>query len=59
MNEELQTINRELQAKVNDLALAHSDMKNLLDSTEIAILFLDQELNVRRYASGIGQSSSI
>jgi len=49
MNEELQTINTELQNKLDDLALAQSDMQNLLNSTEIAILFLDQLLNVRRY----------
>ena len=49
MNEELQTINTELQNKLDDLALAQSDMQNLLNSTEIAILFLDQQLNVRRY----------
>jgi two-component system CheB/CheR fusion protein len=49
MNEELQTINAELQAKLDDLALAQSDMQNVLNSIEIAILFLDQNLNVRRY----------
>jgi two-component system CheB/CheR fusion protein len=49
MNEELQTINNELQTKLDDLALAQSDMDNLLNSTEIAILFLDQGLNVRRF----------
>jgi two-component system CheB/CheR fusion protein len=49
MNEELQTINAEMHAKLDDLALAQSDMKNLLNSIEIAIVFLDQNLNVRRY----------
>lgn len=49
MNEELQTINNELQSKLDDLALAQSDMQNVLNSIEIAILFLDQNLNVRRY----------
>ena len=49
MNEELQTINAEMQTKLDDLALAQSDMNNLLNSIEIAILFLDQSLNVRRY----------
>jgi two-component system CheB/CheR fusion protein len=49
MNEELQTLNHELQAKVDDLSRASNDMKNLLDSTEIAILFLDEGLNVRRF----------
>lgn len=49
MNEELQTINSELQTKLDDLALAQSDMQNILNSIEIAILFLDHNLNVRRY----------
>ena len=49
MNEELQTVNVEMQSKLDDLALAQSDMKNLLNSTDIATLFLDQDLNVRRY----------
>jgi PAS domain-containing protein len=49
MNEELQTINTELQTKLDDLALAQSDMRNLLNSTDIAMLFLDKDLNVRRY----------
>jgi PAS domain-containing protein len=49
MNEELQTINAEMQTKLDDLALAQSDMKNLLNSTDIAMLFLDKDLNVRRY----------
>jgi len=49
MNEELQTLNTELQAKVDELSRASNDMKNLLDSTDIATLFLDKDLNVRRF----------
>jgi two-component system, chemotaxis family, CheB/CheR fusion protein len=49
MNEELQTVNIELQSKVNDFVRSNDDMKNLLNSTEIATLFLDREFNIRRF----------
>jgi len=49
LNEELQTVNAELQTKADEHALASNDMKNLLDSTDIATLFLDKDLNVRRF----------
>jgi len=49
LNEELQTVNSELQTKVDELSRASNDMKNLLDSTDIATLFLDKDLHVRRF----------
>lgn len=51
MNEELQTVNSEQQTKCEELSRVHSDMKNLLNNTEIAIVFLDNELNVRRFTT--------
>jgi two-component system CheB/CheR fusion protein len=48
-NEELHTVNAELRANVNNLSQAGDDMKNLLDSTDIATLFLDAGLKVRRF----------
>lgn len=56
MNEELQTVNHELSAKVDELSKASDDMNNLLNSTDIATLFLDNDLRVRRFTT---QTTSI
>jgi two-component system, chemotaxis family, CheB/CheR fusion protein len=49
INEELTTINGELNAKNEALTEANSDIKNLLDSTEIATLFLYNDLRIKNF----------
>ncbi len=49
LNEELETINAELHHKLDELATANSDLRNLFASTEIATIFLDGELRVARF----------
>jgi two-component system, chemotaxis family, CheB/CheR fusion protein len=49
MNEELQTVNAELRAKLDDVAEAHADLQNLLDSTQIATIFLNPDLTIKRF----------
>ena len=49
LNEELNTVNTELQAKVDELSQTANDMQNLLNSTQVATIFLDAELRVNRY----------
>ncbi|MBM2837978.1 MAG: putative sensor protein [Deltaproteobacteria bacterium] len=50
MNEELLTVNSELQAKIEQLAGLQNDMKNLLDNTNIGTIFVDENLAIRRFS---------
>ncbi len=47
LNEELNTVNNQLQAKVGELEARTDDLNNLLNSTDIATLFLDRSLCIR------------
>ncbi|TGE36442.1 chemotaxis protein CheB [Desulfosporosinus fructosivorans] len=59
LNEELKTVNFELQANLDELSLANNDMKNLLDSTKIATLFLDNSLCVKRFTNQMSVVSKL
>jgi PAS domain S-box-containing protein len=49
MNEELNTVNSEQEARMEALGRANDDMKNLLNSIRVATIFLDEDLKVKRY----------
>lgn len=49
INEELQTVNAELKTRVDELSRANSDIANLLESTQIATIFLDRQLAIKSF----------
>jgi two-component system, chemotaxis family, CheB/CheR fusion protein len=53
INEELQTINGELSSKNELLTRLNSDVQNLLESTQIATVFLDQQLRIKHFTPAL------
>ena len=49
VNEELETVNSELTTKIESLDRANSDLKNLLESTQIATIFLDRNNHIKNF----------
>jgi len=53
LNEEAGTVNSELQRRIEELSRSNDDIKNFLDSTKIAIIFLDIDLCVRLFTPSV------
>jgi two-component system CheB/CheR fusion protein len=53
VNEELTTVNGELAHRVQDLTRATSDLKNFLESTQIATVFLDDDMRVMNFTPAV------
>lgn len=49
INEELTTVNNQLNLKIEEVTEANSDLANFLNSSEVATLFLNKELRIRRF----------
>jgi two-component system CheB/CheR fusion protein len=49
VNEELHTLNSELKQKIEEVTASNTDIDNLFTSTNIATLFLDQDLKIRKH----------
>lgn len=59
MNEELLSLNAELESKNEQLATTNGDMRNLLDSTQIPTLFLDNDLRLKRFTAQSGRVANL
>ncbi|MFC6224529.1 CheR family methyltransferase [Hymenobacter artigasi] len=59
LNEELMTLNMQYLNKTEELSQAANDMKNLLDATEIATIFLDNEMVIKRFTPPVHRIVSL
>lgn len=55
VNEELFTVNAEHQQKIMELTELNNDIENLLESIDLATLFLDEHLCIRKFTPQVKQ----
>jgi two-component system CheB/CheR fusion protein len=55
VNEELHTVNAEYQSKIIELTELNNDLDNLISSTRMGALFLDENLDIRKFTSEMKQ----
>ena len=55
VNEELYTVNTEFQQKLDELTVVTNDMNNFLSTTMIGVLFIDLEMNMRKFTDYISR----
>jgi len=59
VNEELYTVNSEYQIKIDELTQLNNDINNLLKNTEIAALYLDRKMCIRKFTPGFAKLSKV
>ena len=59
VNEELAAVNLELKEKVDEISSSHSDLQNLMHSSDIGTVFLTRELKIKRYTRRVEQLLNI
>lgn len=59
VNEELYTVNSEYQQKLTELSGLNDDIANFLSSRVIGIIFVDRDLNIRRFTDYVSTEFSI
>lgn len=59
VNEELYTVNNEYQEKISELTQANTDLDNIMKSTDIGIVFLDDDMLIRSFTPASTQQINL